>query len=123
MAQAQGGGQPQQGAGSQFDANQNPFQSILDGLKQQEAQPSQQPQGPQPIMTASGPQMPPNQLEPGKNPSGARPLTQAISALQNYIAQSTNRDNILIARNVIKLLTSLVSKEEDTQLGNLQQGY
>lgn len=127
----QGGGQPSpEGQGGQqpeFNPDANPFESILAGLQQNGPQAaaaqSQQPQGPQPIMTAGGPQMPANQLEPGKNPSGSRPLGQAVSALQNYIAQSTDRDNIMIARNIVKLLTNLMNKEEDSQIGNLEQGY
>ena len=134
---AQGGqqapqGQPQQpqgqpGGQSDFNPDQNPFEGILAGLQQngpqQAAQQSQQPQGPQPIMTSGGPQMPQNQLEPGKNPSGSRPLGQAIGALQNYIAQSTDRDSIMIARNIVKLLTKLMGDEEEAQISNLQQGF
>ena len=133
-----------------FDPNQNPFESILAGLQkpgqggspgqgegpdlasilsQGGAQPT--PTTPQPQGGAAGgppaipgtPQLPPSQLEQGKNPSSTKPLVQAIGALQNYIASETDRDNILLARNVIKLLTQLVTKSEDSQLGNLKKGY
>lgn len=139
-----------------FDPNQNPFQSIIAGLKnpnQAGAQPGGQPGGidlasmmgasggaqsqdptqgqPQPQGGPAGgmptipgaPTLPPSQLEQGKNPSSTKPLVQAITALQNYIATETDRDNILLGRNIIKLLTQLVTKSEDAQLGNLQKGY
>jgi len=133
-----------------FDPNQNPFESILAGLQkpgqgggpgrqgspdlasilsQGGAQPT--PTAPQTQGGAAGgppampgtPTLPPSQLEQGKNPSSTKPLVQAIGALQNYISSETDRDNILLARNVIKLLTQLVTKSEDSQLGNLQKGY
>ena len=97
----QGGGQPPAGAAA--------------------PQPQGGPGGP-PAMPGT-PTLPPSQLEQGKNPSSTKPLVQAISALQNYIASETDRDNILLARNVVKLLTQLVSKSEDSQVANLEKGY
>jgi len=136
-----------------FDPNQNPFQSILAGLQKPgqgsgtgeqggldlasilgqggEGGAQSAPVTPQPQGEAAGgppampgtPTLPPSQLEQGKNPSSTKPLVQAISALQNYISSETDRDNILLARNVIKLLTQLVTKSEDSQLNNLNKGY
>src|SRR3990167_7913913 len=109
-----------------FDPNQNPFESILAGLQKPGQGGGQGRQGGAaggPPAMPGTPTLPPSQLEQGKNPSSTKPLVQAIGALQNYISSETDRDNILLARNVIKLLTQLVTKSEDSQLGNLQKGY
>ena len=137
--QPQPGGQPgQQPQGqSAFNPDQNPFESIIADL--QNKQPSQggmeeamgaaqeqgQPGGMPPGMKMSGgtPQLPTSQLEEGKNPSATKSLTQAISALQQFIAQSTDHDDIALGRNLIKLITRLIAKAEDAQLGNLEKGF
>ena len=134
-----------------FNPDQNPFESILSGIGSgQQAGGGQQmgqdmmallgqgggatpPQGaPQPggqqippglQMAGAQPMLPESQLEAGKNPSATKSLVQAIGAIQNFIAQSTSRDDIMIGRNIVKLLTRLVNSSEDTQLKNLEQGY
>lgn len=53
-----------------------------------------------------------NQLLPGANPGGSKFLVGAIQQLQGYIGESTERDEIAIARSLIQLLTKLVSKDQ-----------
>lgn len=136
----QGGGQPQPGgqpggAPGNFDPNTNPFEAIMAGMKQPGGQPDPTAGGaPQPgaqpggippgtTMTGGQPQVPDSQLAQGKNPSATKSLVQAVNALQAYVAASTNPDDIALGRNLIKLITRLITKAEDQQLGNLQQGF
>lgn len=131
-----------------FDPNQNPFESVLAGMKPQADGMSQgqspealmammsgqggmpapqgQTQGQSPMPMPQGPgamEMPPGQLEMGKGAGKSKPLTDAIRALQEYINQSTDKDSILMGRNIIKLLTRLMDRAEEEQLGNLNKGY
>lgn len=57
-----------------------------------------------------------NQFMKGKNPDRSRPLMSAIQQLENYVRESTNRDEILTARGVIKLLTELIARGQDSMM-------
>lgn len=125
MQQGQQGG----GQGQEFNADQNPFEGILasmqggQGAPQAQAEPQAPQQMPQGQMVAPGQQPMESQLEKGKNPSATKFLTQAIQAIQNYINASTDKDTIMLGRNIVKLLSKLIDQEEDGQLGNLDKGY
>lgn len=131
-AAQQQGGQPQaapqqapQGEepfslGDHFD--QNPFEGILN--KQQAAPAPEAGQGamqgqeidPQAVEQYQQMQDPKhNPLLPGANPGGSKFLVGAIQQLQGYIGESTERDEIAIARAVIRLLTKLIDKDQETQ--------
>jgi hypothetical protein len=82
------------------------------GMMSAGAGPAQPPTAPpQPALGPDGkPQ--PDQLQPGQNPDKSKPLTMAISALQQYIAQSTDRDEIETARSVVALLGQLIQRDQ-----------
>lgn len=118
----QGGGQ-----GQDFNADQNPFEGILASMQGGQGAPTPGTQAPQPApqgqMVAPGQQPMESQLEKGKNPSATKFLTQAIQAIQNYINASTDKDTIMLGRNIVKLLSKLIDQEEEGQLSNLNKGY
>lgn len=57
-----------------------------------------------------------NQFMKGKNPDKTKPLLTAIQSLENYIASSTERDEIMTARGIVSLLTRLVSKDQESMM-------
>lgn len=107
---------------SQFD--QNPFEAIVgqgggmgQGMPQQmppQGQPQpQQPQGqPQGAGAEMQPPTPEDQFQYGKNPDSSRSIISAIQALEKYISESTDRDEIQTARGIIMLLGRLMQKDQ-----------
>jgi hypothetical protein len=98
----------------------NPFQSMMDSMNTPQGGPQASPGAPQ------GPQSPDpmnpkaNQLTPGANPGMSKYLSTAIAQLQSFIAESTNRDEIMTARGVISLLSQLVQDEQTRKADELQ---
>lgn len=116
--------------GQQFDTN--PFESITQGIGRQQAgqgQPMTQGGQPAPQEAGQGAMQPmdpkQDQFQRGSNPGGSKFLLGAVQQLQNYIAESTERDEIAIARSVVQLLTKLIAKEQqkfNDQLAGGDQG-
>ena len=98
---------------------QNPFESILNSLKQSSQGGQEAPVAPQ------GGQMPnimdpkANQLNSGSNPGMSKYLSTAVSQLQSFIAESTNRDEIMTARGIIALLSKLIQDEQVSKADEL----
>lgn len=113
--------------------NQNPFTQISGGQPAAKPAMMMQPQGPagaqpqqmdpqsmQQMMMMQDPKQ--NQLAPGANPGTTKFLIGAVQQLQGYIAESTDRDEIAIARSIIQLLTKLVDKDQASQAEKLEGG-
>lgn len=126
----------QSGGQAGFDPNVNPFESLESGGA---APAAPQPQAPVAPGAGAAPQAGPggalavspvagltppvNQLEAGKGTGKEKSLVDAVRALHSYISESTDRDSILMGRNLIKLITRLINRGEDEQLGNLERGF
>ena len=113
--------------------NQNPFLEILQQNQGQNQQPgmgggdmsgmmaAQQamPQGEE--GEEQGMQMlPPDPGLPGETGDSTKPLVQALQAVHNYIAASTDKTTISLARSVLTLLIRLIQQDQDraSQLDN-----
>lgn len=125
----QEGGSPMGEAPEGFNPDQNPFESILAGLKggqsapmgeapQEPARPAPQPQGGQNIPGAN-PNLPKDQTQEGVTTGNTKHLLSAIQALQQYITASHDRDEILIGRNMIRLINQLIEKDQATEQDSL----
>lgn len=135
QGQPQGGPQGQEEEFSVEGFDGNPFESILASLKggQPQGQPSpsqgpqQAPTAPQSALQGAQGQMPnvldpkANQLNPGANPGMSKYLTGAVAQLQNFIAESTNKDEIMTARGIISLLSRLIQDEQTKKSEELTQ--
>jgi len=101
---------------SGFNPDQNPFEAIMGKIQGQGAsqQPSPVQSGPTGGMPQQGqvPEDPTNPAVPGQTGDNTKPLIMAIQALHNYIAMSTDIRTQNIVRNLIAMLTSLVSKDQ-----------
>jgi hypothetical protein len=117
------------GAPEDFNPDQNPFEGILASLQggqeapmgqapQQPSAPTPQPQGGQNVPGAA-PQLPKDQTQEGVVTGNTKHLLSAVSALQQYITASHDRDEILIGRNMIRLLTQLIEKDQATEQDSL----
>ncbi len=122
---------------SSFDFSQNPFSDVLSGMGG--SQPGQQMGGQMPPMMPQGqtqqpqPQgggaegtpgtanMPEDQLVRGSNPGNTRFLLGAVQQLENFVKQSTDRNEILTVRGIITLLSQLISNDQKNMAGKLQQ--
>lgn len=133
--------QPEQGVpeggdfslGEEFD--QNPFEAIVNGGQ------AQAPQGmgvPQEGEEQGGyAQIPPgmeeaaqmggvmpeedDQLQKGAGAGSSKFLLGAAQQLQGYIAESTERDEIAIARSILQLLTKLIDRDQQKLTEKLDQ--
>jgi hypothetical protein len=115
-----------------YDFQENPFAALMGDSGQQQPQPTGGMSGGMPAgqMTGRAGGMPggqmgggeegmeeeENQYNKGQNPDRGKPLMSAIQALENYITQSTERDEILTARGIISLLTKLVAKDQESMM-------
>lgn len=89
-----------------FNPDQNPFEAIINRSKAAQA-PAPQP-GMMPGMVEN-----PNSPElPGQTGDNSKPLIMAIKSLHDYIAMSTDIRTQNMVRNLISMLTSLVSKDQ-----------
>lgn len=123
MAQrgAQAQQQPQPQAGGQdlnfgMDTTQNPYASFMQQSQQQPQQPDQE-NGQED--SAQGEEQPEDQLNPGQNPGSTKFLMGAINSLENYIKQSTDRDEIATSRSIIMLLGRLIQKDQQNMTNKL----
>lgn len=104
----------------QFD--QNPFSHILADMQNQPQgqpaaqapQPSPAPQGGQNVPGADK-NLPQDQTQPGVVTGNTKHLLGAIQSIQQYITASSDRDEILIGRNIIRLLNQLIEKDQATE--------
>lgn len=60
-----------------------------------------------------------NQLEYGQNPDRTGFLVSAIQQLENYIKNSTQKDEISTVRGLISLLSQLVNKDQQSMAAEL----
>lgn len=104
----------------QENQGQNPFASMVEGFDpasfmagRQSAQNGSQMNGEQ-EMEEENPQ-----LVAGSNPSPSRFLSGAIKQLENYLKESTDKDEVATARSVIVLLTRLISKDQERMVKQL----
>ena len=95
----------------------NPFLKLLEQSRaQQGSMGGGMPQGaPMPSGEEGDPvaEMP-NVGEKGVTGDSTKPLTQAIQAVHAYIADSTDRKTITIARSVISLLVRLIQEDQQS---------
>lgn len=102
--------------GQEFDGN--PFESLMQ--RGSSGAQSQSPQIP-PQMMGQMPGMEENQLLKGKGQGGSKYLLSAIQALQGYVAESQDRDEIEVARSIVKLLIRLVHQDQEKLEEKLNQ--
>ena len=99
--------------------NQNPFLQILQQARSQQpgmgmghgmagAMAAQQ----SAVPMAEGEELPPTVDQKGITGDSTKPLLQAAQAIHAYIADSTDRSNIAVARSVLTLLASLVNQDQ-----------
>lgn len=94
---------------------QNPFMALIKKAQMQGGPQAQQmPQQPQQGM--QGQQIPPSQYERGANPGNTKFLINAVQSLENYIKDSTSRDEIATARGIITLLSRLIAKDQEDMM-------
>lgn len=103
LAQAQGGGQPQPQPG----AEQGGFQQVPQGMEE---------------AAAMGGVMAPedDQLQKGGGAGASKFLLGAAQQLQGYISESTERDEIAIARSILQLLTKLIDRDQEAMTARLE---
>lgn len=108
-----------------MDFTKNPFEglgdlgAILGGAAGGGGQPPQQgpampPQGMVQGMTGNGKPVP-VATERGQNPGISRYATQALSSVQNMLAESTDPQEIAMIRAVVSMLTKLIQQDQDKQ--------
>lgn len=120
-----------------FNPDQNPFTAILNaskssGASMQGPQGSQGPQTPPqagpngrqlpPQIAGMAVKTPPNQLDYGSVGGTTPQLTQALQAMQKFIAESQDPNEIAIGRQIIVLMTQLITRDQQKQVGQLAQG-
>lgn len=113
-----------------FNPDQNPFEQMI-AQSAAGQQPSMQ-NMPQQGMSPQG-QMPqqesptgdmgeqPEALQMGKTGDNTRPLLGAITQLHQFIASSTSPEEINIVRQIVSLLTRLVSRDQEKSGQMMQQ--
>ena len=113
-----------------FNPDANPFESILASLKEQ---PQGQPQGgptqggPTPQQMQQGGMMgkpiktPPDQTAYGETSGGTPFLTQAIKAMENFLKESTDTEEIAMGRSIVGMLSRLIANDQEKQMGQLQK--
>jgi len=121
----------------------NPFEAILARIQSQKGQsmgggmsqpPGQTPEGThmmpngQPMPNSQMPGMmggqekiPPNQLRTGEDSSSSPMLIGAVQALQKYITQEDDSNNIMTARSIIALISKLIERDQTEQAARLPQ--
>lgn len=129
--------QPQGQQPSSFNPDANPFEDLISaGAAGQQSpmagmmaqmggasggQPS--PQGGMPQTPKVGPDgmpMQPDALMPGKTGDNSRPLLGAISQLHQFIAGSTDPQEIAMIRQMVSMLTSLVQRDQSRSTQMMQ---
>lgn len=119
-----------QGQQSQFNPDANPFEDLIAAGAKGQGAPAQAPQpqgGASPMPMKVGPDgqpMQPDALQPGKTGDNSRPLLGAISQLHQFIAGSTNPEEIQMIRQVVSMLTNMVQQDQtrSTQMMQEQMG-
>ena len=89
---------------------QNPFMAMIKGMQQQRSPQGQSPSQPQGNPQSAMPEE--DQFQKGVNPDNTKFLVSAIQQLENYVAQSTERDEIATARGIISLLSRLIANSQ-----------
>ncbi len=104
---------------------QNPFLSMIQGMEdvQDEPQGMTQPQAPQQAPApqgmagagVEGAELPPEeaQLQRGQNGSGSEDLIKALSSIERFISNSTDKESIMLLRGVASALARLIGKSEE----------
>lgn len=119
----------------------NPFSDIISKFQErasQGQQPQGAPMGPQGGQMPSGPHMmphgqmmggvptdeeqTPNQLQRGETGDNTQNLLKAVTAVQGYIANSTNPQEIAVARSIVVLMSKLISLDQENARKALDQG-
>lgn len=109
-----------------FDFSTNPFESIINGMGQQAAPqgmlaqiPQEQPvQAPAPQGIYSKPGMEEekpeaDQLRRGQNPSRSTYLVKAMTAMEDFITNSTDRTEIMFARGLMSAISRLMNRDQE----------
>ena len=101
----------------------NPFAELMSKFQQNRQAPQQAPAQPPmpPQAGGQGQEDVPNQLNPGDEGGNSSMLVGALQQMQKYISAETQPEFIQIARSISILLTKLIEKDHDTQLGKLSQ--
>jgi hypothetical protein len=118
---------------SGFNPDQNPFEALIAAGAKGQSAPPQMPdpsQGGQAPATPPTPQVGPDGMplndatQPGKTGDSTRPLLGAISQLHQFIAMSTDPQEIQMIRQVVSMLTNLIQKDQQrsSQMMQQQQG-
>ena len=117
-------------APSDFNPDQNPFESILSGMKglgsegsatdpaqmYGQMQSQSAPQGGQ-MPSGAGMMAPdPNDVtQPGANPGTSKHVLGALAALQKFISESDDIQEIQAIRGVIQILTRVMERDQEKQ--------
>jgi len=117
-----------------FDFSTNPFESIISGMGQQAAPQAGQPMSPQgmpaqmpqeqqaqapapqgmyskPGMEEEEPEE--DQLKRGQNPSRSTYLVKAMTALEDFVTNTTDRTEIMFARGLMSAISRLMNRDQE----------
>lgn len=121
----------QQPSLSQFDFKSNPYLEMIQGSGSVSEKQSQSPDMSAMMSQAGGSQpqnatqpstsgqsgqqqdAPPNQLEPGQNPGRTKLLIGAVGAIEKFITESDNREDIMLARGIASALSRLIARDQE----------
>lgn len=125
-----------------MDQGKNPFESIVNGGGKAPQQGMQMPKNilgmnmggmsdnPQEETQETAPSRPqigpdgkplPDQTQRGQNPGISKYITQAMGAMQNMIAESTDPQELAAIRMVISILGRLMERDQQAQGNQLSQ--
>lgn len=106
----------------QFNFQGNPFMQSMGG-----GAPQGGPQAPQsPMGEEQAPDVEPatamgqgeaaeeDQLAKGQNPDKTRFLMGAVQSLEKFITETTDREDIMIARGIISAISRLIARDQET---------
>lgn len=113
-----------------FEQNGNPFAAIMGGAQPTPQAPQEKQGGYQSIpkgmeqaaMMGGMPMVDQeDQTMKGQGVGATKFLLGAAQQLQGYIAESTERDEIMTARSILLLLTKLINRDQEVQTQKLEQ--
>ena len=128
---------PNQNDLNSYNFQSNPYMELLGGGGAPQGAPQGMPQGmpqgggePQmanPNQTMqeataqgmAGAQEEQSQLEKGVNPDGLKLIMGAINGLERFVADSQNKEDIMIVRGVIAALSRLIAKLQSDQIDQI----
>lgn len=55
-----------------------------------------------------------DQLQKGQNPTRSRHLVKALSALEDFVSDSTDKEDVMFARGLLSALARLINKDQES---------